>query len=255
MEKNLISTERIPKFSVLAGIGAISVYIFSSIPFIFVVALIKVANLKSQGAGIVEQDLQTVLKDLTSDPWVLVGGLIVQCVCLFLYAYGLSLIRGTGNPFNDFGIKFTKSCLLFIPAGLGLQIFGLVIGVPLTILKKTNSEQAVVTTVRDSRGASFLVLMFLVAIIVPFAEELCFRGIFMRGLNKKVVPFTAVFITGALFAGIHLLDPGALLGTTTLLLFGFLASSLAMYRGRIDASVCLHIGFNLTTVFVLIFTR
>lgn len=244
-----------PKFGLLAGVGGIVVYLLSSLPFILIVAAVRIAELNSSGKIVDSETTTKILDEISKDPWTLAGALLVQCLSLFLYVWLVSLVRGTKNPFTDFGLKFKLSSIYFLGVGIVLQLIGLVIGIPLQLINESDSEQGIVSTVRSANGLGFIFLMIMVALVVPFAEELCFRGLFLRGLAKKVTPLFAILITGSIFAGVHLLDPGAFLGLTTLLIVGFITSALAIYRGRIDASICLHIGFNLTTVVFLVFAR
>jgi len=199
--------------------------------------------------------MQLILEDIASDPWVLVGALIVQSVSLFLYAYILSVVRGSRNPFNDFGLRFRKSSLWFLLVGIAIQIVSVVISIPLQIIKGASTEQGVVTTFKSSSGLAFGLLLVMVAFVVPVAEELAFRGILQRGLAKNMRPLFSILISGSVFAGIHLSDPGALIGITSLFIVGISVAALANYRGRIDASICLHIGFNMTTAFFLLISR
>lgn len=255
VENIVAPPERVPRFSLLAGIGGIVVYLTSSIPFILVAGFIKIASLQADSGTLSSEETSQALKDVVKNPFVLVGALVVQCTCLFLYVGAVSWIRGTGNPFRDIGFRFTRSSLFFVAGGAALQIIGLIIGIPLALLKDNPAEQEIVSGVKSAQGWGFFLLMVMVAFVVPVAEEVCFRGLFMRGLAKKVAPTMAILITGALFAVIHLGDPKAFLGLTTLFIFGLVASALAMYRGRLDASICLHIGFNLTTVLFILLTR
>ncbi len=254
MENKTTQITKIPRFSWFAGLGAIVVYLLSSLPLVLAVAIFK---LTSEGVSIETSDtrLQEVLKEIANDSWVLVGALLVQCISLFIYAYVVSLLRGSKNPFNDFGLRFKASSLWFILVGVGLQFVAVVISIPLQIIKGTSSEQGVVTTFKSSSGIAFTVLLLLIAFVVPVAEELAFRGIFQRGLSRYMQPIFSVVISGSLFALIHLSDPGATMGITSLFIVGLGCAALAAYRGRIDGSICLHIGFNMATAFFLLLTR
>jgi len=254
MENNSVQISKYPRFTWFAGIGAMLVYLFSSLPFILIVAFFKLAS-TGNGSTTTDTQLQEILDEITVDPWVLVGALLVQCISLFVYAYVLSIVRGTKNPFNDFGLRFTKSSLWFLLVGVALQIVGVILSIPLQLIKGTTSEQGVVTTFKESSGLAFAALLILVAFVVPVAEELAFRGILQRGLAKYMRPLFSVAIAGSVFAAIHLADPGALFGTTSLFIVGISASALAAHRGRIDASICLHVGFNITTAFFFLLSR
>ncbi len=251
MEKIDGATERIPRFWLIAGIGAIAVYLLSSVPYVGIVSFLKVQSLKDANPDISSQEISDAIGDLVTSHTLLIGALVIQCASLFFYVWLVSMVRGTKNPFRDVGFRFTPSAAYYLLAGVGLQFVGIVLTSPFQNIIDGNHEQDVVTSVRTASGVTFYIFLFLVAFAVPVAEEVCFRGLFMRGLNKKVAPFVTILITGVLFAAVHLSDPKSFYGFTTLVAFGFLASGLAMYRGRLDASICLHIGFNLTTVIII----
>lgn len=242
---------RTPRFSLLAGIGAIVVYLFSSLPFILVIAFIEVLKVDTSNS----EDVSVAIERVSTNQWVLIGALVIQCISVVVYAYIVSLVRGTKNPFRDFGIKFSLDSIYFIFAGVLLQLVGILISIPLQLLYDQDSEQQVVSSVKESSAIAFLIFAVLVGIVVPFCEELCFRGIFQKGLSKLIRPTYAVLTSGVLFALVHLADPGAFLGFPILLMVGIALSVLANRRGKIDASIALHVGFNLTTVAILAFSR
>jgi membrane protease YdiL (CAAX protease family) len=244
------STLKVPRYSLTAGIGGIVVYLFSSTPFIVVVAVVKlIQDIGTQNTS--SDDIQELLKN----QWVLAGALLTQCLFFFLYLWLVSRIRGTGNPFRDITMRFKKTSVFYIFLGFGLQLLGILLSIPFQLMHKTHSEQEVVTDFRDSGGVGMIVLLILFAFLVPVVEEMCFRGLFMHGLSKKIAPWVSVLTTGIVFAGVHYSDPSAWSAGPILLLVGITVSALAMYRGSIDASIFVHMGFNLTTVIAILLTR
>ena len=159
-----------PKFTWLAGVGAIVVYLMSSFPFVLSVAFFKLANTSNSQKGGVDLQLQDILSDITKDPWVLLGALLVQCISLFVYAYLLSVLRGTKNPFNDFGIRFTKSSFWFFPVGIAIQFLGVGLAIPLQLIRGSSTEQDIATTFRSSSGIAFALIMVLV-VLEGFSKE------------------------------------------------------------------------------------
>jgi membrane protease YdiL (CAAX protease family) len=156
---------------------------------------------------------------------------------------------------KDFGITFSLKSLWFVLLGIGLQIATLIITVPIGLIRDNKvSQQEIASDLANAKGATLIIFAIFVAFIVPFAEELCFRGMFLRGLLKKTSPVIAILISGILFALVHLSDPNAIYGFSALMLVGIISSALATYRGKIDASIALHVGFNLTAAVFLIFT-
>jgi len=242
------SQNEIPRFRILAGVGGVLVYVLASLPLVLLITIYVAAT----NASTTSEEATEALEKIIENSWFLVAVLLTQCIGFLIYAFIVSKTRGSGDFRNDFGLKFTKSALWFIPAGFGLQIIGIMLSTPLALLKDEASEQEVVSSFKDSSGFPIFVLAILFALIVPVIEEICFRGLFQRGLMKRFSPLIATLLSGSIFAAIHFADPNALLGGTSLLIVGLFAAALATYRGRIDASICLHVGFNLTTVVFLL---
>lgn len=248
--------KQIPRFSVISGIGGICVYMLSSIPVVGIITIVEYFNLQNEHPEYSASKLASEITNYLSNPWVLSAALITQCLSLFFYAYIVSVIRGTANPFNDFGMKFTWTCLPFYLAGFAMQFVGLAISIPLALLYGDNApEQQLITSAKDSAGMGFILFALLASFLVPIAEELCFRGMFMRGLSKKVRPMMSILITGSLFAAIHLSDPNTFIGIPILIIVGLVTSALAMYRGKIDGSILFHMGFNSATMLLILLAK
>jgi membrane protease YdiL (CAAX protease family) len=250
-----VNTVRIPKFGPLSGIGAIVTYLTASIPVTMIAAIILAINTigKNINEKLEYNEFTDKLNDLLKNPSFLVLIISANCIGLFIYAFLVSRLRGTKNMKNDFGLHFSPSSLWFILVGIGLQLASLIITLPISIIRDEGvKQQQIATDLANANGSILFAFAFMVAIVVPFTEELCFRGIFLRGLMKKTTPVVAILISGLVFAAIHLSDPNALYGFSSLILVGIFTSALTIYRGKIDASIALHVGFNLTAAVFLI---
>lgn len=83
-------------------------------------------------------------------------------------------------------------------------------------------------------------LVLSAVVLAPFFEELVFRGLLLRSIQRAVGPLAAAAISSAVFAIVHLsVDqlPG-------LFLFGLLASGLALWSGRLGPAIVMHMVFN-----------
>ncbi|MFN8015363.1 MAG: CPBP family intramembrane glutamic endopeptidase [Acidimicrobiia bacterium] len=246
---------RSPRFGITAGIGAILVYSLVSFPVITVIAVIKILQEKNKNSTLTSDQISIILKDLSANEWVLIVTLIVNCLGLFAYAYFLSKLRGSKNPFNDFGLRFSKTSPLYFFVGIACQFVAIAMGIVISALSDESKEQGVVTSFRNSSGLAFIIFFVLVSFVVPIAEEITFRAILQRGISKWVSPALTVLITGTIFGSIHLTDPGAILGLSSLIMVGLLLSAMAQYRCRIDASIFIHMGFNFATAVLLALSR
>ena len=216
------SESKIPRFGTLAGVGAILTYLLASLPLVAIAGLIVALNSSKENG---------VNNDLSSSE--------------------------VSNKINDLIAKpgfIIASAWWFIPVGIGLQLLSLILSLPISLLKDNLKNQDVAVGLVSAKGAILFLYFLFVALIVPFTEELCFRGVFLRGILRRYKPILSILICGILFASIHLSDKNAFYGFSSLMIIGIFSSALTVYRGRIDASIALHIGFNLTAAIFLVIT-
>lgn len=108
--------------------------------------------------------------------------------------------------------------------------------------------QAVVTIIDKSSGAGALAAALSVAIAAPIAEELLFRGLVLRSLQRRYRPAVAIAVTSVIFAVVHpLLDPKAILAVVPLLILSVVSGIQAARSGNLSRSIWLHMGFNVIT--------
>lgn len=171
------------------------------------------------------------------------GGLIV-----------LSRLRGRRSLIRDFGCYGFPIDLIWIVAGVGLQLLGLIlVGLLLRITGGEGSEQGAVQVLRDAGVAPKIALAICVGVLAPIIEELLFRGALQRALQRHIVVPLAVLIQALAFSSIHLFDLGAVTGLPSIFAVGLLAGFLAARTSRLGPAIALHAGFNLTVVFLLFF--
>ncbi len=97
-------------------------------------------------------------------------------------------------------------------------------------------------------------LVLLTVVGAPVAEEILFRGLLHRGLAAMMADSgrrgatIAVVGSSAVFAASHI-QP---LQFPALMMFGAIAAVAVNRTGRLGTSIWIHIGFNLTTVVVLL---
>jgi membrane protease YdiL (CAAX protease family) len=107
----------------------------------------------------------------------------------------------------------------------------------------------VVRVFQHAHGADRAFFALVVLVIAPIGEELLFRGALLRGLLRRTNPATAVWISGLVFALVHVaLDPGAGFAVPALLGLGLLSGYRALRTGDLSESILLHAGFNLLAV-------
>jgi membrane protease YdiL (CAAX protease family) len=174
--------------------------------------------------------------------------LAVQNVAMIGSLVVVSRYKGRGSLRLDFGLTFVPGDLLWVLGGVGLAVAAGIMVLPITELAGLeDSSQDVVQTFERSAGVLEKVAIALgVVLIAPVAEELLFRGVFLRSLVRRWSPLVAVNVAALVFALVHVLgDPGTGYYVPAFLLLGLVSGWRAMVTGRIGQSVCLHAGFNL----------
>jgi membrane protease YdiL (CAAX protease family) len=167
--------------------------------------------------------------------------------------------RRKGNgAVADFGLR---ARWLDAPLGLGigvaLQLLVLpAIYYPIFWLTGIDAEDvsapAEELTARASGGTGVALLVFLVVAGAPIAEEVFYRGLLLRSFVKRGFGrLAAVLLTAVLFALSHF----QLIQLPALLAFGLVSAAMAVRTGRLGPSIWAHVGFNLTSVLVLLGTR
>ena len=97
-------------------------------------------------------------------------------------------------------------------------------------------------------GAGIAVLVLVVCVGAPFAEELFFRGLLLRAVDKRWGIGTAFVASTLVFAATHFQG----IQFPALVVFGAVVSFLVVRTGRLGTAILCHAGFNAWTVFHLL---
>lgn len=139
-----------------------------------------------------------------------------------------SLGLGKKKALTDYGIGFLLGAamivfsflLVFFAGGLEVRIAGSIDGLMLAIF-------------------------FLGFAVQSFCEEFMLRGYLLPALARKAPLWAAVLLNSAVFALLHILNPGiSALALLNLLLFGIFASLYAIRTGSIWGVSALHFAWN-----------
>ncbi|MBK5223742.1 MAG: CPBP family intramembrane metalloprotease [Acidimicrobiia bacterium] len=162
-----------------------------------------------------------------------------------------SRTRGNG-PVVDFGWRFRWPDL---PYGAILGALCQIVLVPLVYIpiflifgEQDVSEAARELTERATRPIDVVVLVFVVAVGAPVVEELFFRGLLLRSLERRFGTLVGVLGSSAVFGAVHF----QLLQLPALIAFGLVAGWLTVRSGRLGPAIWAHVGFNLVTVVALL---
>ena len=169
--------------------------------------------------------------------------------------------KGAGRVRDDFGFRARWSDLgVGVLVALGVQLLLLpAIGL---LLRPQLGEPEVSGPVQDlldkSQGFAFIGLVLSVAVGAPIVEELFFRGLLLRSLQKRRVPNSvAVLLSSVAFGLAHgsaLPVDAVVLVMLSLTAFGAVLAMLAIRTGRLGPGIVAHAAFNLFTLLYLTFT-
>jgi membrane protease YdiL (CAAX protease family) len=186
---------------------------------------------------------------------VTIGVLVLSSLVGWLFLVGVPVVatkvKGDG-PVADLGLRFEVRDLLAFPLGVALQaiVVPLLYWPILQVLDKSTDD--VSSEARDlvdsASGLGVLVLVLIVAVGAPVAEELFYRGLVLRAVEKRWSTAVGLVASTVLFGVAHLQG----LQLPALLLFGAVAGTLTVRSGRLGPAILCHSGFNACTLFVLL---
>ena len=169
----------------------------------------------------------------------------------------VSRSKGSGRFDVDFGLLFDRGRDLGgIAIGVGTQL----VIVPLVYLpfarlihdlnNRLEAPARGLTNQAESTTAIAL-LAVLVVIGAPIVEELFYRGLLLRSVERRFGPNVAIAVSALGFGAAH----GEPLQFPALVVFGVILGILAVRTGRLGPGIFAHAGFNAVTIAVLIATR
>jgi len=189
------------------------------------------------------------------DAELTVAALAISSLFLWVFLVGAPIFATTrkgGGPARDLGLRFRRADLAAFPLGVVLQaiVVPLLYWPLLKILDRSDEdvENEARELVDAASGPGILVLVLVVAIGAPFAEELFYRGLLLRAVEKRWSLAAGAVAATVVFALAHLQG----IQLPALLLFGAVASYLAARTGRLGPSILCHAGFNAWTLFLLL---
>ncbi len=112
-----------------------------------------------------------------------------------------------------------------------------------TGMNQSEGMHPLVPALGAGKGSGFwvAVFFFMAVVAAPMIEEIFFRGFFYRFLRSRYDAPNAIFISAALFAGIH---PQGMVGFFPLMAIGVSLAALREWRGSLAAPMVLHACVN-----------
>jgi membrane protease YdiL (CAAX protease family) len=186
------------------------------------------------------------------------GGQAVSQVGLWTGFVGAAVLasrrKGSGSLADDFGFRARWGD---VGIGVVVGVLAQVVLLPLIalLLQPLLGKPEVSGPVRDlidkARGPAFIGLVTAVSVGAPVVEELFFRGLLLRSLQRRMPDGLAIAVSAAGFGLAHastLPAAGVLLVMVSLTALGVVLAVLAVRTGRLGPGIVAHAAFNLFTV-------
>ena len=181
------------------------------------------------------------------------GAAIFIWIAFLAVAIGISVTKGRG-PVADYHLALKP---WDVPLGAMCGVIAQFILVPIIafpILKLTGTDaddlarpaQELADKAHGAGGAFLMLLV--VGVIAPIAEELFFRGLLFGAMEKRWNQWWALGLSSAFFAFTHL-QP---LQFLPLMAAGAVFGGLVVRTGRLGPAMVAHMAFNISTVVVLL---
>lgn len=167
-----------------------------------------------------------------------------------------TITRGNG-PVRDLGARIRR---IDVPIGVIVGVASQLILVPLIslpmleILGKTRSDlsrPAQILADKADNPLGVLLLVLIVVIGAPIAEELFFRGLVLRAVERRLGMPAAIGISAVAFGVTHF----EALQMAALTAFGLVLGYLVHRTGRLGTSIVTHMAFNSISVITLLVQR
>lgn len=201
---------------------------------------------------------------VSGDDELNLAGQAVSQIGLWIGMVGAAVVashrKGAGTLAEDFGLKAKWSDIgLGVLVAFAVQL--LVLPAIAYLLRPLLGQPEVSGPVQDlldrSQGLAFAGLILSVAVGAPIVEELFFRGLLLRALQRRVPDWAAVAVSAVAFGIAHgsaLPVDGVILVMVSLTVFGAILAVMAIRTGRLGPSIVTHAVFNLFTLLYLTFT-
>jgi len=215
----------------------------------FVLAYVLTIVLSPAAYALTGQDTGTAASDLPLSTIALLqvpfyGGMIAVAV-------GASVRKGRG-PLLDFGLT---TRWLDAPIGLVLgvltQFVATLLYVPLlwwTSIDSNEISKPARELTNKAHGSGVVLLVLVVVVAAPIVEEIFFRGLVLKSLERRMSRGWAIVVSSLVFAAAHF-EP---LQFPALFVFGLLAAVLATRTGRLGPGIWAHLAFNGVAVISLL---
>jgi membrane protease YdiL (CAAX protease family) len=164
-----------------------------------------------------------------------------------------SRLKGSGRVADDFGLRARWGDMLVgLPIGIADQLLVVpLIYLPLQFFRHSDLSKAAKELAGQFHGAAYAGFAVVVIVGASIVEELFFRGLVLRSLERRFGTGWAVVGSAAAFGVAHL-QP---LQLPALFVLGIILALLVTRTGRLGPAIAAHAAFNAATVVALALQR
>lgn len=159
------------------------------------------------------------------------------------------------------GFRIQGADLVYIGLGVLFQIAVALVFLPVADLLFPDGRppQEVVDMIAEASSLGIKVALVLAAVLLaPVTEELIFRGVLLKALERRGRRF-ALLVSAALFSAAHILGldmerlwQSAVVVLPPLFLLGMVLAWVTQRSGRLGPAIMLHSGWNLLAALILL---
>ncbi|MCU0269597.1 MAG: CPBP family intramembrane metalloprotease [Acidimicrobiales bacterium] len=196
--------------------------------------------------------IETGLEDLSSADVALIGavGLAGQSLATVAFLLLIARLKGLGSLRDDFGFRFRwgRDLGIGIGAGLGvLLLSGILQSLVAAVLGGEPETNTGAILGEERAGAAQIALAVMAAVVAPVVEELFFRGLALRAIERRLGAVAGVIGSSVVFGLLHL-QAGSAAGVGSLIItigvFGVVFALLTRWQGRLGPAIVAHGTIN-----------
>lgn len=152
---------------------------------------------------------------------------------------------GFAMRWSDVPLGLGLGLLLQLVLGILLQVLYPLLGIDVDRVGETASDLAD----RATNGFGVALVILIAAVGAPLVEELFYRGLFLRAVQRRFGDGAAVVVPALVFGLVHF----QLFDLLALTLFGVAVGALTLRIGRLGMAIWAHVAFNLTALLSLLY--
>lgn len=163
-------------------------------------------------------------------------------IALVTVAFGFARARGAQDPAAALGLRRPRPGWLKT-AALGYGSYFVFVIAVVAILGDPEQTDVADQLGFDESAVAAVVAALLIVLIVPFCEELFFRGFFYGGLRRRLSFPVAALISALLFGAVHLGEANLIAGLQ-LTFLGLVLATVYERTGSLWANIAIHATNN-----------